>query len=144
MSSSSSSISRGSGGTSLKRWALASSLVCAISFLVVSVASFAIFSFLTSQEHVTTAEGNEPGVWNYARWTSIAVAVSFLLVSSASALVSYYLVVANVSDAAANRRRLDMAWIAVMILGATSLAGAGIGEWKAFASDTKANVESAW
>ena len=93
---------------------------------------------------LTSAPGFSNGELTRQFWPSSAVAVSFLLVSSASALVSYYLVVANVSDAAANRRRLDMAWIAVMILGATSLAGAGIGEWKAFASDTKANVESAW
>ncbi|GAA5856738.1 hypothetical protein JCM5353_002610, partial [Sporobolomyces roseus] len=70
-------------------WASISSLVTSIYFLLLSIVAFWSFSYLNKQEEVTTAEGNDPEIWNNPRFVSVSLASLFLTLSFLSGTLAF-------------------------------------------------------
>ncbi|GAA5895222.1 uncharacterized protein JCM6883_002361 [Sporobolomyces salmoneus] len=121
------------------RWAAISSLVCSIYFLGVSAASFWTFSYLTDQEEVTTAEGNEEGIWANPRWTSLGVAISFLFIAIAAGFQSYTIHY----KATESPHTTTTTWGGLIVVGIISLIGVGVAEWASFRTSTRSKIEEA-
>ncbi|GAA5870743.1 hypothetical protein JCM16303_001572 [Sporobolomyces ruberrimus] len=136
---------------SQNRWSTTTltSLISTLYFLSTSIAGFWGFYFLRNEETVTTAEGNEKGIWDYPSWTLIVLSIGFLGLTAFSAYVSYLTMPSSTRQPISSTpptppKSLTVVRIIMMVLGFILICVTIIGAILNLGNGTKGEIEKAW